>query len=123
MWGPPAHPGKMGSRGARMEQAACLEQSLVPGRLKILLSLKQSPQGHSQRAAATLVPLGLSQDDVQDASVGRGNVVCEAADTGEDLGFCRVGCEPETISSSSGLAGKDGAFSLAQVGELLSRGG
>lgn len=106
-----------------MDQAACLEQSLVLERLKILLFLKQSLQGHSQRAAATLVPLGLSQDDVQDMSVGRGNVVCEAADTGEDLGFCRDGYEPETVSSSSGLAGKDGAFRLAQVGELLSRGG
>lgn len=58
------------------------------------------------------MPLGLSQDDVQDISVGKGNVVREAANTGEDLGFCRDGCEPETVSSSSGLAKKDGAFSL-----------
>lgn len=58
------------------------------------------PPGHSQGAAATLVPLGLLQDDVQDMSVGRGNVMCEAADTGEDLGFCRDSCEPERVSSS-----------------------
>lgn len=70
-----------------MAQAVCLEQSFIPGRLKILLSLEQSPQGHSQGAAATLVPLGLSQDDVQDMSVGRGN---EAADTGEGLGFAEM---------------------------------
>lgn len=110
----------MGSWGARVGQVVCLEQSLIAGRLEILLSLKQSLQEHSQRASATLVPLGLSQDNVQDMSVGRGNVVCEAADTGEDFGFCRDGCEPETVS---GLAGKDGAFSLAQMGELLPRGG
>lgn len=47
------------------------------------------------------MPLGLSQDNVQDTSVGRGNVVCEAADTGEDLGFCRDGCEPETQSPAA----------------------
>lgn len=47
------------------------------------------------------MPLGLSQDDVQDISVGRGNVVREAANTGEDLGFCRDGCEPETESPAA----------------------
>lgn len=118
MWGQPAHPGKMGSQGI------CLEQFLTPRRLKILFSLKQILQGHSQGAAATLVPQGLSQDDVQDMSVGRGNVVCEAADTGEDFRFCRDGCESETKSpAAQAWQGKMGPSAWPRWEELLSRGG
>lgn len=71
----------------KMGDTVCLAESnpSPPEDTKInTLSLKCSLEPHSWRAAAMLLPLGPSQDDVQAASAGRGNVVHEAADTEED---------------------------------------